>query len=223
MNSNKKVFKGENAQCQYQFEVGFTQIGSQTPYFSITGETWELGKAKIDRNLLCCGALTIGDYIPSLSFLDKYHLMSIKEPMHYVANSLYHASNRDYNGLLKNEKRQLRNGKTGQLVWELKAVDVNTGACLPVYELKTLEDANTIPTIAYKLEYLPCYLVGKGKTPDLVAARASAVWPEAELEDFTKENLIARLPVLLKQFKKAVESIGLIFPSLEEVQNEKQN
>lgn len=51
--------------------------------------------------------------------------------------------------------------------------------------------------------------VGEGKTPDLEAARNAAIWPEATLEDFTKEKLEARLPSLMIEFKKAVESLGL--------------
>ncbi len=49
----------------------------------------------------------------------------------------------------------------------------------------------------------------KGKEPDLKAARASAIWPDAELEDFTKEKLEARLPVLLAELKAIVENLGM--------------
>lgn len=52
---------------------------------------------------------------------------------------------------------------------------------------------------------------GKGKEPNLEAARNSAIWPDAELSDFTKEKLNARLPKLMREFKKAVESVGLIY------------
>jgi len=47
--------------------------------------------------------------------------------------------------------------------------------------------------------------------PDLGAARRCAIWPEAELEDFTEEKLKARLPKLMEEFKKAVEGFGFIY------------
>lgn len=46
------------------------------------------------------------------------------------------------------------------------------------------------------------------KIPDLEAARSSAIWDDAELEDFTEEKLNARLPVLMQEFKQIVESFG---------------
>ena len=46
---------------------------------------------------------------------------------------------------------------------------------------------------------------------DLENARACAIWPDAKLSDFTAENLEARLPALMLEFKKAVESLGLIY------------
>ena len=49
------------------------------------------------------------------------------------------------------------------------------------------------------------YWADKG---DLDAARNTAVWPEAELEDFNEGNLLARLPALMKRFKAAIEAQG---------------
>jgi len=51
----------------------------------------------------------------------------------------------------------------------------------------------------------------KAVEPDLEAARNYAIWPEADLKDFTKEKLEARLPGLLEEFRKDVESIGLTY------------
>lgn len=51
----------------------------------------------------------------------------------------------------------------------------------------------------------------EGKEPDLQAARASAIWPGAELKDFTEEKLTARLPELLKELKCVVESLGMTY------------
>ena len=46
---------------------------------------------------------------------------------------------------------------------------------------------------------------------NLAYARDSAVWPEAEISDFTKDKLLARLPDLLAAFKKDVEELGFIY------------
>lgn len=46
---------------------------------------------------------------------------------------------------------------------------------------------------------------------DLESARSCAVWPDAELEDFTEEKLKARLPALMEEFKRDVESFGFIY------------
>jgi len=51
----------------------------------------------------------------------------------------------------------------------------------------------------------------EGKEPNLVAARNAAVWPEAELSDFTAENLLARLPALLIDFKAKMEALGFVY------------
>jgi hypothetical protein len=48
-------------------------------------------------------------------------------------------------------------------------------------------------------------------TPNLDYARSSAVWPEANLEDFTEEKLKARLPELMRDFKNSVELLGLVY------------
>ena len=48
----------------------------------------------------------------------------------------------------------------------------------------------------------------EGKDPDLEGARGCAIWVEAELEDFTEEKLMARLPGLMTEFKGRMEDIG---------------
>lgn len=55
----------------------------------------------------------------------------------------------------------------------------------------------------------------KGKERELDAARIAAVWMEATDEELCapdlKEKLEARLPGLLLEFKKDVESLGLVY------------
>ncbi len=95
-----------------------------------------------------CNHDIIAEVMPEIEYLIKWHLMSTDGPMHYIGNTLYHAGDKDYNGLRK------------------------------------------------------------GKAIDLDAARRSAVWPDAELKDLTEENLNARLPELMQQFKADIERAG---------------
>ena len=72
--------------------------------FAITGEIERLasnGRWMEDS----CGCIheDIAKHFPHLRPFIKWHLTSSDQPMHYVANTVYHAGNRDYNGLLKGE------------------------------------------------------------------------------------------------------------------------
>ena len=50
---------------------------------------------------------------------------------------------------------------------------------------------------------------GEPKTPDIEAARRTAIWPDATLEQLQSEKaLTARLDSLLTEFREAVESAG---------------
>ena len=53
---------------------------------------------------------------------------------------------------------------------------------------------------------------GRGKKPDLEGARHCAIWPEATLEKLQNKGLLeARLPALMVEFQKDVNSLGLVF------------
>lgn len=103
--------------------------------FAITGE------AKTKHSTCGCIHDDIAKHIPELAPYIKWHLVSSDGPMHYIANSMYHA--------------------------KVKA--------------------------------------------NLSAARSCAVWPDAQLEDFTKEKLAARLPTLMEEFKLDVEKLGFTY------------
>ena len=152
----------------------------------------------------------IRKHAPELIKYLKWHLTSSDGPMHYLTNSMYHAGDKDYNGLRKGERRQIINGKTKLPAWELVAVGVD-GVDISIHELAKYKNSETQPVSPYILEYRPWYSIGEGKEPDLQAARNSAVWPEAELEDFTEEKLKARLPALMEEFKRDMEELGFIY------------
>lgn len=145
--------------------------------------------------------------IPALAPYIKWHLCSTDGPMHYIANTLYHAGDRDCNGLRKDETRQLRNGKTGLLSWKLQ----------PDGKLPDVIDSATQPTDAVTYSYKPWNRIGEGKERELDVARSSAIWAEATDEQLALEPreleklLIARLPQLMLDFRNAVESLGLVY------------
>ena len=61
------------------------------------------------------------------------------------------------------------------------------------------------------LYYIANTLYHASVSADLDAARYCAIWPEANLEDFTEENLLKRLPALIQEFSRDMEELGFIF------------
>jgi hypothetical protein len=186
--------------------------------FSITGEIQRgtkmyNGEYIWREDSFGCIHEAIAKHFPELAPLIKWHLTSSDGPMHYIANTLYNASERDHWGLLKGEKRQLRNGKTGQPVWHLVIRDEN-GNEVSERSLGWV-DSDECPTSRFTVQWEPRYIIGEGKERNLDHARSSAVWPEATDEELTapnlKEHLEARHPALMAEFRAAVESLGFTF------------
>lgn len=169
-----------------ELEVAYTH------YFSGTGAVYscspeELAGAtqkKRDRLYLRGGVLRADDLPEELRPLCRFHLVGADGPIHYVENTLYHASNRDFNGLLPGETRQATDAH-GKPLW-----------CLPY---TPIEAGDRPPPV----EWEPLMLPPGNKERNLQAARNSACWPDAtdeELRSATKETLMARLPALMKEF-----------------------
>lgn len=155
-----------------------------------------------------CGCLhkEIAKHFPELAPLIKFHLFDTANgPMHGIANACYHASDRDHNGLLPGEFKQIRNGRTGKLCWRLKVKHSEVSAIID-------SDEKPAPVT---FEYEPVGHVGVGKARDLDAARSCACWPEATDAELTvddlKDKLLARLPALMVEFQTAVESLGFTY------------
>lgn len=163
--------------------------------FSITGTIHRNGRW--DRG--GCIHEDIAEHFPELAPLLKWHLTSTDGPLHYVANTVYHAD---------------QHGATHAWVYYTGAADPlgigGNGERLLGYEKADL---------AQSVEGQPGYRVEWDqktvKVANLDYARSSAVWPEATDEDLTapglKERLEARLPSLLAAFRTAVESLGFTF------------
>ena len=170
--------------------------------FAITAEVRRPGRCDVEA----CGCLheDIAKVFPELAPLIKWHLTSTDGPMHYVANTCYHAGDRDCNGLRKGERKPIL-GPDNVPTWVPKITPERyvegheqPAPVLVEYELRCRE--------------------GEGKKRDLAAARSCAVWPEATDEELCQERpqleaaLKARLPALMAEFKQAMLEVGFIYP-----------
>lgn len=184
--------------------------------FSITGEQYRKGRNGVwAEDSFGCMHETISQHFPELAPYIKWHLTSSDGPMHYIANTIYFAEDRDHWGLRKGERRQIVNGRTKKPAWEMVARHKTTGEIVPLYKVEKQIDADVIPECEYELIWHAWETVGEGKERKLDKARNAAVWPDATDEDLIapglKERLEARLPQLMQEFKAAVESLGLIY------------
>lgn len=199
--SQTKVFKKKLKNGYIDAVVRWDdQCNNGLNYFSITGHIVD-GKGEE----VCSGCIheEISKHFPELAPFIKYHLFDSTGPMHYIANTVYHAGSRDHRGLLKGEQRQLVNGKTGLKCWILSS-----------HSLERYIDAEECPKESALVHYEPWMIVGEGKERNLDAARSSACWPEATDEQLMADSkeltkmLKARLPALMEEFKAAVKSLG---------------
>lgn len=74
-------------------KIGLTQLGSQKPYFSITGEVYPADKPATERNLISCGCCHDDIQAITNEFDDviALHLSNIDgQPMHSLENGFYH-------------------------------------------------------------------------------------------------------------------------------------
>jgi len=253
-----KEIEYDGKPCDLVVKVRFDdECGNGHNSLSVTGSVYKRGR-RSDSAFLTGGCIhdIISEHFPELREAIKYHLVSSDSPMHYVANSLYHASDRDCWGYRKGEPKNFKTRvffndvpvpmkDYGEKFVEFtKTVDANTLQVVecpymgkdysfsPKYtfndfhtwrkderactwygapfsdEIEAYQILEALRTcrISYKTE---ASAYGEGKTPDLEAARACALWEDATLEDFTKEKLEARLPMILANLKRIVETLGM--------------
>jgi len=131
------------AKVRYDDECG---NGHNT--FSITGEIYRRSGNRYYNDSFGCIHDEVAKHFPELAPFLKWHLMSSDGPLHYVANTIYHAS-----------------------------------------------------------EYPDDHILAK--SPDINAARNSAIWPEATIDQLKDETaLLKRLPNLIEDFRSDVLSLG---------------
>ena len=168
--------------------------------FSITGTVrqggvWRAGGCLHDD---------IARVFPELEPLIKWHLTSTDGPMHYAANTCYHAGDRDCYGLRKGERSPIL-GPDKVPTWVPKVT--------PEKYVKGHEQPAPV-----LVEYELWCREGKGKERNLDAARRAAVWLDATDEELCQERpqleatLKARLPALMAEFKQAMLDVGFIYP-----------
>jgi hypothetical protein len=159
----------------------------------------------------CCHD-EVAKHFPELAPFIKWHLVSTDGPMHYI----YHAGDRDCWGLRKGEVRQhtsrgkyQADGVAGVPHWELKIEGLP--AKQDIYAHEKPED------MVLTARWVPSGITGEGKERDFAAARSCAVWPEATDEQLSaepeelKRMLLERLPALMAEFKRDVESLGFVY------------
>lgn len=161
-----------------------------------------------------CMPTEIAAAFPELAHLLPWHLCSTDGPLHYPANAVYLAGDRDHNGLLAGERQQIR--RAGKVpMWERVTVDA-TGAVVEPPERYVASEA--CPESDLRVAYVPWCRVGEGKERQLDAARRSAIWPDATDEQLClpapelRALLEARLPDLLRDFRAAMEAAGFRWP-----------
>lgn len=183
------------------------QCGNGHNTFSVTGEIDEYdGDHWRDHS---CGCIhdDIAKQFPKLAHLPKWHGCTSNGPLHYEANTVYLAGDRDYRGLRNGERKRVvdRNGTPG---WELLRPDRAAENFLYSAECPRAPEAP---------RYVPWNHVGEGKARELDEARSVAIWPEAtdaELcaePDELRAALRARLPKLMQDFRADLEAAGFMW------------
>jgi len=167
--------------------------------FAITGEIERKREGKNGWADDSCGCLheEIVKHFSELAPLIKWHLCSSDGPMHYIDNTIYHATaiSKDQGQhfvYLHNEEPKVRETLLG------------------IYSTK---DAERLRTQYGKdnLRWEP-YHNALAKDANIDHARSSAIWPDATLEQLqSRQALEMRLPALLTEFRVAVESLGFTF------------
>ena len=175
------------------------RCGNNHNTFSITADIYRAGKPKTDQFWLaggCCHDF-LEKYIPELAHCVKWHLTSSHEPLHYIANTLYHAG-----AISRHQNR-----------WFVYLCDQEFGINKLLLGIFTGLEVEKL-----KLKYNNANLIteehfyGRAKESNLEAARKTAIWPEASLEELQDENkLKARLPTLMLEFKAFIESLGFTY------------
>lgn len=197
--SASRVYKERGRQYSITVQLSFDdQCGNGHETFSITADIREDGREYMGG---CCHE-EIAKRFPEFAHLIQWHLCSTDGPMHYTANTLYHA---DEHGAthawvyFTGQSDPLNVGENKErLVGYVKADKARECEGKPGYRVQW--DEKTV------------------KTANLEYARSSAVWPDATLEQCRdRAALEARLPGLMERFKADMIAADFVWPEVKEM------
>lgn len=188
-----KIIRYAGQDCRMVVSIRYDDsCGNGHNTFSITGQ---INSMKGIDLIGGCLHKEIEKYFPELKHLIKWHLCSSDGPVHYIANTLYFSNGR---------KEEFNN-----------FVYLKDNA-LGIDELLGIFDDEKIDIIKFKYGTENIFVKTKSKgyyqAPNIESARNSAIWEDATLEQLRNEKaLMDRLPSLLAEFKKDIESLGFIY------------
>lgn len=107
---HSRVYKGKTIYLTIRYD---DECGNGHNSFAMTYHVWN--KPKTDYSECGSNPELIAKVWPEFAHLLKWHLCSSDGPMHYVANTLYLAGDKDCWGLSAGESRQIINGRSKNL------------------------------------------------------------------------------------------------------------
>ncbi|QYW06049.1 hypothetical protein KASIA_p005 [Shewanella phage vB_SspS_KASIA] len=223
-NVTVKGQKYKKVVCNIRYD---DQCGNGHNTFAITGGFYE-NQIQINNNdpSMCgCCHDELSRVFPEIKHLIKWHLVNSDGPMYYAENTMYHARDTDTDGLKKGEYKAYKLKVVTNAISSEPVVLFSTGE---VYtnkinnpnlaksndkELAKLNEFTDTLTIPYEVMTVNSeWALSEGKEPNIKAARDTAIWPEATLEQLLdKDVLQARLPALMATFQSDIESFGFTF------------
>jgi hypothetical protein len=140
---------------------------------------------------------TIARVFPELEPYLKWHLCSTDGPMHYVANTIYHAKEIP--------------AETNEFWVYLCDPSINiTRKLLGIFskeDVVLIRERYPDDVIETEMRENPL-----AKPADLDAARRTAMWPDATANQLRDRSaLLERLPALLREFKADMEELGFTY------------
>lgn len=97
--THSRFFTEDETRYKISAELSFDdECNNGHEDFSITGSIYQVVGSKYREHSFGCLHDDIAKHFPELQHLIKWHLVGVEGPMHYLANTLYHASNRDHWG-----------------------------------------------------------------------------------------------------------------------------
>lgn len=200
---------GYGAKAQIRAELRFDdECGNGRNSFAITGDVWEMNERgrRVD---IAGGCLheDIAKAFPELAPLIRWHLFDQSGPMHYIANTVYNAGDRDHWGARKGEPFQwetaihfganpIKHRLKGKFVKFLQSCAAHPGA--DRFDLSIIEVPHKDrPGESYK--FAPHYTVGG----------YAAEWHECPFDDRQKaEDFITALKTCDPQFVRVPTAFG---------------